>query len=200
MKLKQGFTLIELMVAIIIFAIISTVSYRIITSLVITKEVAGAAQNKWGNLSLTMSNFENSWNRLIPLVARDQDGNILPALQGKPKLTGSYDSQIELSLSGNLGDQVYGVTPPKRVGYRFFNHGLYLVTWPTLNRVLTTQPEIDLLIDRVKIFEVKYLYSDNIWRDSWPPVGGDVTKFPLAIQYQLELETGESIIRSWSIR
>ncbi len=194
-----GFTLIELMVAVIIFAFISVVSYRIITSLVTTKEVAGAAQTKWGDLSLVMSNFGGSWNRVIPLVARDQDGNVLPAVLGSPKLKGMYDSQLELTLSGYVGDQVYGTTPPKRVGYRFYNGSLYLVTWPVLNRVLSTQPIIDLLIADVQQFEVMYLYPDNQWRDSWPPVGGDPTVLPTGIKITFQLKTGEKIERSWSI-
>ncbi|MBX9599026.1 MAG: type II secretion system minor pseudopilin GspJ [Burkholderiales bacterium] len=194
-----GFTLIELMVAVIIFAFISVVSYRIITSLVTTKEVAGAAQTKWGDLSLLMSNFGGSWNRVIPLVARDQDGNILPAVLGSPKLKGMYDSQLELTLSGFVGDQVYGTSPPKRVGYRFYNGSLYLVTWPALNRVLSTQPVIDLLIGNVQLFEVVYLYPDNQWRDSWPPVGGDPTVLPTGIKFTFQLKTGEKIERSWAL-
>ncbi|RTL12944.1 MAG: type II secretion system protein GspJ [Neisseriaceae bacterium] len=198
-KRQSGFTLIELMVAVIIFAFISVVSYRIITSLVTTKEVAGAAQTKWGDLSLVMSNFGGSWNRVIPLVARDQDGNVLPAVLGSPKLKGMYDSQLELTLSGYIGDQVYGTSPPKRIGYRFYNGSLYLVTWPVLNRVLSTQPIIDLLIANVQQFEVLYLYPDNQWRDSWPPLGGDPTVLPTGIKITFQLKTGEKIERSWSI-
>ena len=195
----SGFTLIELMVAIIIFAIISTVSYRMITSLVKTKEIAGEAQEKWGNLSLAMSNFGSSWNRVIPLVARDQNGGLLAAVYGKPKLSGMYDSQLEMTLSGFSGDKIYGTVPPKRVGYRFYGKTLYLVTWPVLNRVVTTQPEIDILIDNVSKFEITYLYPDNQWRDTWPPQGGDITSLPRAVKVVLVLVSGETVERSWAL-
>lgn len=196
---KSGFTLIELMVAIIIFAIISTVSYRMITSLVRTKEIAGDAQEKWGNLSLAISNFGMSWNRVIPLVVRDQNGGLLPAVYGKAKLSGMYDSQLEMTLAGFSGDKVYGTVPPKRIGYRYYGTTLYLVTWPVLNRVVTTQPEIDALIDHVTKFEVSYLYPDNQWRDSWPPQGGDITSLPQAVKVILVLASGETVERSWAL-
>lgn len=199
-SLVKGFTLVELMVAIVIFAIISAVSYRMITSLLKTKEIAGAAQEKWGNLSLVMSNFGNSMNRLLPLIVRDQNGGILPAVYGKNKLTGMYDSQIEITLSGYVGDQVYGSNPPKRIGYRYYRGSLYLVTWPVLNRVLSTVPEIDLLIDNVSTFQVNYLYYDNQWRDTWPPIGGDPTLPPRGIKVIFSLKSGESFDRSWIIR
>jgi general secretion pathway protein J len=196
---SKGFTLIELMVAIIIFAFISVVSYRIVTSLVSVKEIAGKAQEKWGNMSVAMSNFGGSWNRLIPLVARDENGNVLAAITGKSKLSGKYDSQLEMTLSGFIGNAVQGTSPPKRVGYRFSNGSLYLVTWPALNRVLTTQPEVDLLIDNVSQLKVWFLYPDSQWRDSWPPVGGDPTVLPNGLKLLINLKSGESIDRVWSL-
>ncbi|WP_158649359.1 type II secretion system minor pseudopilin GspJ [Aquella oligotrophica] len=196
---RLGFTLIELMVAIVIFAIISTVSYRMITSLVRTKEIAGEAQEKWGNLSLAISNFGMSWNRVIPLVVRDQNGGLLPAVYGKAKLNGMYDSQLEMTLSGFSGDRIYGTVPPKRIGYRYYGKTLYLVTWPVLNRVVTTQPDIDVLIDNVTKFEITFLYPDNQWRNTWPPQGGDITSLPRAVKVVMVLASGETVERSWAL-
>ncbi len=196
---RLGFTLIELMVAIVIFAIISTVSYRMITSLVRTKEIAGEAQEKWGNLSLAISNFGMSWNRVIPLVVRDQNGGLLPAVYGKSKLNGMYDSQLEMTLSGFSGDKIYGTVPPKRIGYRYYGKTLYLVTWPVLNRVVTTQPDIDVLIDNVTKFEITFLYPDNQWRNTWPPQGGDITSLPRAVKVVMVLASGETVERSWAL-
>ncbi|RTK98869.1 MAG: type II secretion system protein GspJ [Proteobacteria bacterium] len=196
---RRGFTLIEIMVAVFIFAIIATVSYRIISSLVKTKQVVDETQNKWGNLSLVNSNLERSVSRLIPLVVRDNDGNAIPALLGQEKLTGMYDGQLEMTLSGSIGDSVLGVKPPKRVGYRLYKNSLYFITWPTLNRALKTLPEIDLLIDNVSVFKVEYLYGDGKWYTTWPPENGDISSLPDAMRVNLELNSGESIVREWSI-
>ncbi len=195
----KGFTLIEIMISVIIFAVISVISYRIITTLVTTKQVAGAAQDKWGNLSTISSSLGNSWNRAIPLVIRDSDGVILPAMLGKVKLNGAFDSQLEMTLSGTIGDDVFGTNPPKRVGYRFYQDSLYLVTWPTLNRVPTTTPQVDLLIDNIKSFNVEYLYSDRQWRNTWPPDGNDLTVLPQGIRVIFELNSGESVERVWAL-
>lgn len=200
LKKRHGFTLIELILAIFIFAIISTLSYRMISSLVKTKEIAGNTQEKLDNLSLTVSSFGNNWNRVIPLVVREQNGGLLPAVYGKPNLIGMYDAQIEMTISGYIGDAVFGTIPPKRVGYRYYNNTLYLVTWPVLNRVVTTKPEIDALINNVNNFAVTYLYPDNQWHDSWPPDGGDITSMPKGIKMLLNLKSGESVERSWALR
>ena len=70
-----------------------------------------------------------------------------------------------------------------------------MVTWPVLNRVLTTVPQIDLLIDNVQTFSVLYLYQDKQWHDSWPPEGGDPTVLPRAVKLQYQLKSGESVER-----
>lgn len=196
---NKGFTLIEIIVAVVIFAIIATVSYRIISSLVKTKQIVDETQNKWGSLSLINSNLEMSVHRLIPLVVRDSNGAILPSLYGKDKLSSTYDAQLEMTLSGTIGDEVLGVKPPKRLGYRFFHGSLYLVTWPVLNRALTTTPEIDLLLDNVSVFDIDYLYQDGKWYPTWPPENGDASALPVAIKLNLVLNSGESIVRQWSL-
>lgn len=195
----SGFTLIEIMVAIIIFSIIATVSYRVIASLVKTKQIVDETQNKWGSISLVSSNLSQSVHRLIPLVVRDNNGLILPAVYGKNKLTSLYDGQLEMTLSGSIGDEVTGVKPPKRVGYRFYNGSIYLVTWPVLNRALNSVPEIDLLVGDVDSFDVHFMYLDGKWYDSWPPENADPSSLPLALKVNLLMKSGESIEREWSI-
>lgn len=197
-KPSTGFTLIELMVAAIILAIISVVSYRLISSLVITKEVANSAQEKWGDLSLIVSRFGDDLKRLIPLTIRDQNGNMLPALLGKARLIDKYDAQLEWSISGSIGDEVYGTSPPKRVGYRFDNGAVYRVYWTQLNRVQSSKPEIVLLVKNVKNFAVEYQYQDKQWRDYWPNKNSNnLMQLPNAIRITLELDSGELIQRNW---
>ncbi len=193
--IKKGFTLIELMVAVIIFAIISTISYRVISSLVTTKEIVTKSQAKWGGLSLVMNKFEMARNRVLPLPVRGSDGNLLASLIGKNKLSGAFDSQLEMTLSGSIGDNVMGSSPPKRIGFRFYKNTLYLVSWPVLNRVVTTKPDIDLLVPDVTNFNLQFLYPDKQWRDTWPPEGGDMGSLPSGIQMNLQLKSGESVMR-----
>lgn len=197
---SNGFTLIEIMVSVVIFSIIATISYRVITSLVKTKEIVDETQQKWGDISLMNSNLEMSIHRLIPLTVRDNNGGILPALYGKERLSGVYDAQLEMTLSGYIGDNVLGVKPPKRVGYRFYKDTIYLVTWPVLNRALNSVPEIDVLVGNVENFEVLYLYDNGQWNKQWPPEGGNLDELPVALQIRLGLKSGESEVRTWSLQ
>ena len=195
---RKGFTLIELLVAITIFAIIASIAYRTIASLVTTQQVVTAAQNKWGGIAKAVSRISTSWSRAIPLAIRDENGMLQPAVLGKNKLDGNYDSQLELTLSGYIGDPEYGSTPPKRIGFRFLNNQLYLVSWPALNRVSSTVPRIDLLLDNVAEFDVNYYYPDKQWRDTWPLDNSNFTNLPPGLKIYIKMNSGEEIIRQWA--
>jgi general secretion pathway protein J len=196
---KKGFTLIELMIAIMVFAIISLISYRIIVSLLTTKEVVKNSQGKWGSVAQVINKINSTMENNIPLTIRDENGLLKPAIYGKNKIENKYDSQLEVTISGSIGDIVYGSTPPKRLGFRYDNNKLFLVSWPVLNRVITTVPRLDVLLDNVKSFKVEYYYRDKQWRDTWPLDINSFNKLPLGLRITIELFTGEIIFKQWAI-
>ena len=199
MKKHSGFTLIELMIAIMIFAIISVISYRIISALLKTKQVVTTAQNKWGGLAQSIHRLNITLDNAIPLVIRDENGNIQPAVLGKNKLESLFDSQLELTIGGNIGDPVYGSNPPRRIGFRFINGTLYMVSWPILNRVTNTVPLVDVLLNNVTSFTVNFLYPDKQWRDTWPLDAPSISILPQGIKIDITIKSGEQITRQWVI-
>ena len=196
-KKINGFTLIELMVAIMIFAIISVISYRTISSLVATKQVVTVAQDKWGALARAVNSMSTYWDRVIPLTVRDENGMLIPAVIGKNKLSGNSDSQLEFTISGFVGDEVYGSTPPRRIGFRYLNGNLYIVTWMYMNRVPNTKPQIELILNNVSSFTVEFLYPDNQWHDTWPADNNSFANIP-GLKMRIKLTSGEEVERKWA--
>ena len=192
---RSGFTLVELMVAILIFSIISIISYRTLASLVTTKQIVTSTQDKWSGIVNAVSLISSSWTRSIPLTVRDENGNLIPAIIGKDKLDRASDSQLEFTLSGFISDPVFGSIRPRRLGFRFDNGKLFLVTWPVLNRVRTTQPQLDLLMDDVASFQQSFIYPDKTWHDEWPPLGIPIDQLPLGLRITIVTKKGETIMR-----
>ena len=88
----NGFTLLELMIAIFIFAILTTISYRVVSELITTKEVITANHDKWGSLSDTINQLNKSFISMIPLTVRDSNGVLIPSLITTDKLNNKYAS------------------------------------------------------------------------------------------------------------
>ncbi len=197
---KTGFTLIELLIAIMIFAIISIISYRIISALLITKEVVTKAQNKWGELAGSINRINMAINSAIPLPIRNAEGDVVASMLGKNKLNQQFDAQLELTISGRIGDPVYDTTPPRRVGFRFIGGILYEVNWPVLNTIITTTPRVDQLLHNVSSFQVQYLYPDKQWRDQWPLDNNNTSHLPSGVKVNILMVSGERIIRQWNLQ
>jgi general secretion pathway protein J len=195
---RSGFTLIELLVAIVIFAIISIISYRTLSSLLTTKETVSKVEEKWSGITNGINLMSTAWHKAIPLVVRAEGGEIIPALWGKTSLNSLSDSQLEFTTAGFIGDPIYGSNPPKRLGFRFQNNKLYLVTWPVLNRVETTKPQLNILIENVELMTVNFLYPDRQWREIWPQPGMNLDQMPLAIKIYIKMRSGEEFIRQWA--
>ncbi len=198
-KQTKGFTLIELMVAIIIFAIISVMSYRAIASLVTTKQVLTKAEDKWGGIARAINQISTNWDKAIPLAYRDENGVLMPAVVGKNKLSGNFDAQLELTISGMIGDEEYGTMSPRRIGFRFLNGTLYMVTWPFLNRAPFSQAQVEALLKNVDTFTVNFLYPDKQWRDSWPSDINSFTTLPPGLEIYIKMKSGEEITRRWAL-
>lgn len=197
---NSGFTLIEVMIAIMIFAVISVISYRTLSSLIATRDVITNAQKKWGGISKAINEMSNYCNRIIPLTILDTNGGTLPSITGKYKISGDYDSQLEMTVSGYIGDLAYGSTPPKRVGFRFTEGNLFLVIWESLNRAPNTRPTIIPLATGIKEFYFQYLNTDQQWYYNWPLTATDYVTLPLAIKVYIKLDSGEEITRQWAVQ
>jgi general secretion pathway protein J len=195
MKKNDGFTLIELLVAISIFAIIAVIAYETISSLANTKQIIAKNQQKWTGLVNTIDDISLFWHDSIPLMVRDNDGNLEAALVGQQILQNKTDGQLELTVAGYVGNTITGVVPPKRVAFRYKNHQLYLIIWPVLNRAMTTRPDVELLLDNVESFKIQYLYSDRQWHDTWPDNSNDFASLPFGVKIYLKLESGEEVTR-----
>lgn len=199
-KFKLGFTLIELMVAITIFAIITVISYRTISSLITTKERLTNAQEKWGSVANAISLISDNLNKVIPLTIRGNSGEILPALLGLEKLNNKNDSQLEFTISGYIKDQIIGTISPKRIGFRFVQGNLYIVNWPVLNRVPLTISSAELILSSIKEFKIEYYGTDKRWYTNWP-ISDIQSKnvLPRGIRLYMKLDSGEEITRVWAI-
>lgn len=200
MNKNKGFTLIELMVAVAIFAIISVIAYRTVSSLVTTKQVVLKTQQKWGTIANSIDKINTGWVKAIPLVVRDRNGLILPAFIGRDGLNGPYDAQLEFTTAGYIGDAVYGASPPHRIGFRYYEHNLYLVTWPVLNRVQGTKPEINLLLKNIDTFKATFMTPYFEWRTTWPYDEKSFVALPRGIKVDIKMRSGEEIIRQWALR
>jgi general secretion pathway protein J len=178
--LSRGFTLIEVLVAVAIFAL-----------------AAGLALGGMNAITRGRAQLDAELQRLaalqfaIGLLERDLRGVALRPIRagfGPPRaaLEGRTDF-LELSRYGAVGALAQSQPDIARIGYQLDGDRLLRLRYPVLDRSPSTVPAIEPLLDRIERIEWRYLGPRGTpMLDRWPPPRG-AAELPRAIELRLQL-------------
>ncbi len=198
MKLKKsqrGVTLLELIVAVGVFALFSVMAYGALNRILDQRDQIEQKREYWRTLSLTFLRMEEDMAQARARSVRDIDGTTLPSLRGQPTDTRALaDPTLELTRGGLLvfGEDVR--SDLQRVGYRLEDNVLLRLTWPVLDRAPQTKPFESLLLRDVETFEVRFYSLGGNWIDVWP-VEESSEELPRGIEVTLTLTNGNEFKR-----
>lgn len=193
---QRGFTLVEMLVALTIFALMSVLAYRGLTSVLQTREHLTEDNRRWRDIALTLSQLEQDMSTVVNRPIRDSGDLPLPALVGNPQAFGANDAQLGFSRMG-MAWQTGVLADVQRHGYRLNNGTLEQLVWPVLDRAPLTEPVVNALLARVNRFELRYLDGSGNWQSRWPLPG--TTALPTALEVVLELDGGVTVTRVFAL-
>jgi general secretion pathway protein J len=206
---RAGFTLIEVMIAMFIAAIMMALGYSAINQAARDKESLTVSQARITEIQRGMRVVAQDFAQMVARTARDVDGggNIEPAVLA----TNKDNTIITFSRAG--WSNPAGVQRPaeQRVRYRFIDGSLVREHWLSMDPALNAEPRQRVLLTKVKSVELRFLdpVSRN-WREDWPattasgPVGpaniGQLLRTrPLAIEVTIVLDDWGRVQRLFEI-
>ena len=186
-RLQHGFTLLELVVATAVFAIMSAMVYSTLAGVRTSLEFSEQAENSMRELHYAMRRVAMDVAQLQPRPVRDALGDWSGVVD-----TGTGQAAIELSVGGWRNPLATPRGTIQRVAYIVDGDVLTRLHWPVLDRTLATEPlRVDLLTGVLNV-EVRFLHSNGEWSEQWPPVTGGQTanerQRPRAIEIVIEHE------------
>jgi general secretion pathway protein J len=193
---QRGFTLVEVLVALTIFALMSVLAYRGMTAVMQTREHLTEDNRRWRDIALTLAQLEQDMNLVVDRPVRDSGDLPLPALVGNPQALGSHEAQLSFSRMG-MAWQSGVLADVQRHGYRLNNGTLEQLVWPVLDQAPRSEPAVHALLERVNRFELRYLDRAGNWQPRWPLPG--VTTLPTALEVVLELDGGVVVTRVFAL-
>jgi len=195
-----GFTLLELLVALAVFAIMATAAYSGLRSVLFTRAAVEEENRRLAAVQLAVFRLEQDIEQALPRGVRDEYGEPQPALHGGELLSDTlvltragWDNPLG-QLRANL----------QRVAYRLREGRLWRLYWTVLDRGGAMEPRETLLLDQVREFRVRFLDQSDAWQNDWPPPASsaadhslppDPNVLPRAVEITLTLEDWGAITR-----
>lgn len=194
---SRGFTLLELLVALAVFAIMATAAYSGLRNVLFTRAAVEEQSRRLAAVQLAVFRLEQDVEQAVPRGIRDEYGEPQAALLGGELA----DDRLTLTRAGWDNPLGQPRATLQRVAYRLRDGRLWRLHWGVLDRGGLLEPRETLLLERVREFRVRFLDRDD-WRDDWPPPASDEAgakkdpdALPRAVEIGLTLEDWGEITR-----
>lgn len=168
---QRGMTLIELLVALAIFAVMSAAVFFAFNSFQRTKEITERGAERLKNYQMAFNIIARDIQQMAPRPVKDEFGSpmLLPALKV------NADPSIEFTRAGwNRSPFSRAIRSElQRVSYYVEDQNLMRASWTMLDRATESLPARAILLEGIESIRVEMGYRgpDDGWRltDMWPP-------------------------------
>jgi general secretion pathway protein J len=193
-----GFTLLELLVALALFAVLSALAYGGLQSVLRAKAQSATHSEQLEALQSAYLLLGRDLEQAAPRPVRDAYGDVRPALEGGP----DGETLVELTHDGWPNPGQWQRSHLQRVAYAVRDGRLLRLSWAVLDRAQDSLPVEQQLLEGVGDARVRFLDGSREWQPSWPPAAApvtDVSALPQAVELSLEVEGWGRIVRVFRI-
>jgi general secretion pathway protein J len=188
MKRQSGFTLLELLVAVAIFAVVGAMAYSGLYQVLLQQEGTAERSERLADLQKAYRILQRDLEQVIDRGIRNEFGENVDALVG-----GSGFNGVEFSRAGYANPAGFLRSQIQRVAYVPDQDVLLRRTWRVLDRAQDSHPDEEVLVEGLRNFAMRFLGNDNEWQERWPSLQSEIDAsesqgLPRAVEVQLELD------------
>jgi general secretion pathway protein J len=191
---RSGFTLLEVLIAIAIVALLALMGYRALSALSDSESRLSTEAARWRTLDLFFARLEADLREAVPRTARS-------GATRDPAWLAVVDAEGNGALAFSRAGADFALDPGsggQRLGYRLRNGSVEVLYWPGYDRPRDSDPTAYVLLSGVTHFRLSYLTATGLWVDSWPLAGE--ADLPRATRVAVTLASGEEIERWLALR
>ncbi len=190
---QAGFTLLEILVAVAVFAVMGVMAYGGLQAVITQQEIARDNAARLRAVQFAVRRMALDLQQIQPRPVRDElgDGYRSAVLADERNL---FD--IELTRGGWSNPLAQPRAAIQRVAYRLEDGRLIRVHWFVPDHTLGEEPTEREMLDGVFDLRFRFLGRGAEWVTQWPAtIGGDPADLPRAIEVTIELEDWGEIRR-----
>lgn len=164
MRHHNGFTLIEILVALIIFAIVGVIAALSLHGVLLTNRELKTADNRLMQLQITMTLMRRDLMQVIRRNTINSVGAVIPAFA-------ATKNSVRFTRTGLLNPfQLSHRSALQRVAYVFENQQVERWTWDALDQPPKIMPEKQVLLTHVQSLQWQFITSKGQTESLWPPI------------------------------
>ena len=163
----SGFTLIEVLVAMAIFGVLSTLAYMTLGQTLSNSDMLTERMDRLQSVQRTMSYLSTELIQAAPRSIRGDLGG------SKPALISDFGAEFALEMTHNGWPNSAGVprSTQQRTAYRIEDEELIRYHWNVLDRTVNNIPVATVMLENIQSLTFRFLQQNGEWVEQWPPTG-----------------------------
>ena len=187
--MSRGFTLVELLVALLIMSIMSALGYGIYRQAHIGADRAGESLARTREIEFGLRIMVQDFSQLMPRPVRDPLGE-----SRQPALRGGVGAPTLVDLTRGGWSNTAGLqrSTLQRVSYQLVGDVVQRSYLTVLDATQSSQPVVQNLLTHVSAIQINYLDPGQAWVPQWPPPNlvppQSLTSRPVAVEILIDFK------------
>jgi len=173
-----GFTLVELLVAVLVFGLLAASAYGGLNALSAAAGAQRERSSEFAELQRAVATLDSDLRQLVARRGRDRAGGLLPVLGGNRQ-----------SLLGRRAGRINPADLPRsqlqQFDWRIEQGALVRRSWAEVDTAPSEAPAGRTVFDSVSAIDFRFRDVAGAWHRQWP-AGSPPQMLPAAIEYELE--------------
>lgn len=192
----RGFTLLEMVVAIALFAVISAIAYGGLNQFFKARERLLGHQDDLRRLQTAFALIEQDFRYLSARGARNEFGDFEPALHADPDRPPASGERVRLTATM---PEIAAPAAPRRVAWRLAKEELQRVSWAVLDRDRDSPESARMLLTGVQEFSLNFIARNDVNALQAQPEWRQADRLPQGVEILLTLKNGRQYRRVFEI-
>ncbi|MGB5166383.1 MAG: type II secretion system minor pseudopilin GspJ [Woeseiaceae bacterium] len=188
LRRRNGFTLIEVLVALALFGILSALAFMTVSQTLANSDMLNERMDRLQAIQRTIRFLSSDLMQAAPRPVRDELGQTQMNALRSDLLSGFA---LEVSHGGWSNPAGLPRGTLQRSAYRIEDEQLVRLHWNVMDRTYGNEPLVTVLLEDVLGLNFRFLQVGDEWTEQWPPLNSQgpalVTARPRAVEIVLTL-------------